>query len=396
MIEVGRPTPNHIFLVSASTYLRRNDHRCSTSTFMSSQIDYTLDANERITIPRIAFNARFTPVLRSWSGQTRPKQLIQQLESQYGENAYGHATNHLFLPIGSSLVDSKDPSSLFRSAMLRWLAILKAGFLHREISIGNLLRFKEVFTIEWPFKIDDSLAQPHDETTPAIDSLSLNDPLSDDPHDYKTQAERVQRLLRDLGVEEKAFGFMIDDDDAVKWHEFGPPRRAARSGTYEFMSDNLREALQNHSEYLHSPVDDLHSFYYVAQWAAAFHQVDGDHPSLERLRAHLAGTGRAEATNKIRALRPLRSDQELYGKFVPKCGRFLRAWHLKLGDLRGDYKEAFEPFWKPENRNSNHLQSLFFTFAYRGVADYMEVLVEWQSKASWGTVSIPIGTILLV
>ncbi|KAJ7065029.1 hypothetical protein C8F01DRAFT_1250027 [Mycena amicta] len=341
---------------------------------MSSQIDHTVDANERITILRISSNARFTPVLSSWS---RPKQLVQQ--SQHSEDdAYGHATNHLFLPIGSSLVDSKDPSSLFRSAMLGWLAILQVGLLHREISIGNLLRLKEAFTMESPFKIDASLVGP---TITAIDSPSLNDPLSDDPHDYKTQAERVQRLLRDLCVEEKAFGFMIDDDDAVKWHEFGPPRRAARSGAFGFMSDNLRKTLLKPSmQFLHSPVDDLQSFYYVAQWAATFRPVDGDRPDLEQLREELAGTGRAAATKTIQVLVPLRSDQETYGDFLPRCGGFLDAWDLKLTRLQKDYKVAFEPIREQENPNLNHLRSLFFTFAYRGVADYMELWAEWKDK----------------
>ncbi|KAJ6466978.1 hypothetical protein C8R45DRAFT_838996 [Mycena sanguinolenta] len=311
-----------------------------------------------------------------------------------------HATNHLFLPnpsekftdfhwsefgscppapeylslflhlcslIGSSLAESEDPVSLFRSVlhgMLGWLAMFQAGFLHRDVSIGNLLRLATA-----------------EEMTAALDRLSLNDPTSasEPPFDYKAQAKRVERWQRELGVGSNALGFMIDGDCAVRWHKFADPRNASRSGTYEFISRNLRLAKENPSKkYLHSPVDDLHSFYFVAQWAATFHTSDGDRdrPWLQQLRHQLAGIGRDRATFEIRALQ-LESDQEEYGDFLPKCGGFLSDWDGKLSKLERDYKGAYAAV---ANDDVGRLRSLFMTFAYRGVADYMELFAQLEGN----------------
>ena len=72
------------------------------------------------------------------------------------------------------------------------------------------------------------------------------------------------------------------------------------------MSDDLLEAAKLDIPYLQSPVDDLWSFYYVAQWAAVFNNVDfpGNTPlpvKLLHLRQLLAGTPveRDSGTRKV-------------------------------------------------------------------------------------------------
>ena len=90
-------------------------------------------------------------------------------------------------------------------------------------------------------------------------------------------------------------------------------------GTYEFMSFKLLETLEVPEPYLHSPVDDLESFYYTAQWAVAFN--DGasggkyDGTKIRRFREKITGQNRSEAKFVVQNfVRPDTADA-LYGPF---------------------------------------------------------------------------------
>jgi len=93
-------------------------------------------------------------------------------------------------------------------------------------------------------------------------------------------------------------------------------------GTYEFMSQNLVNVLWFSKSYLHSPVDDLESFYHMAQWAVAFN--DGasgkkhDGGGIREFREMISGDKRLSAVYKVRSRYPgfwERREQE-YGSFI--------------------------------------------------------------------------------
>src|SRR5258705_1183914 len=97
-------------------------------------------------------------------------------------------------------------------------------------------------------------------------------------------------------------------------------------GTYEFMSSRLVNTLRTTKPYLHSPVDDLESFYYTAQWAVAFNDgASGGRYNgieLQDFREMIAGSEREQANAMVRdELCPIPSEAE-YGSFF--------AWSLSL------------------------------------------------------------------
>jgi hypothetical protein len=110
------------------------------------------------------------------------------------------------------------------------------------------------------------------------------------------------------------------------------------------MSDDLLETAQLDMPYLQSPIDDLQSFYYVAQWAAVFNNTNfpGNAPipaKLAQLRRRIAGsqTDRSFVTRKVTNpdLNPTQ-----YGHFLVACCSILNEWDSKLRKLAAKWDAA--------------------------------------------------------
>ncbi|KAF7316189.1 hypothetical protein MIND_00137100 [Mycena indigotica] len=307
---------------------------------------------------------------------------------------------HISSLVGSSLVLCETPWLLAMSVlhgMLGWLGMFQLGFLHRDPSMGNILRLQKAAKMA-PFKLDHTLVEfnsADNGLAEMIDQLTLggkNKPIID--LNYAMHSRRITQLLGTLDVESEVLGFIIDGDNAVKWHEFGSPRNATRSGTFEFMSMALRQTLESDTDHLHSPVDDLHAQFYVTQWAAAYHR-DADAPSRPELREksryadalrQKLTRDRETATNTIAQLSSDDDrDLERYGRFLCDCAPLLARWNAKLSDLRRTYKATRIKIYKlfdedkDKDKQEKLMRLLFMTFAYCGVADFMEVLAEWGS-----------------
>jgi len=112
-------------------------------------------------------------------------------------------------------------------------------------------------------------------------------------------------------------------------------------GTYEFMSQKLVKVLWSPKSYLHSPVDDLESFYYTAQWAVAFNdgasgeKHDGD--GIREFREMISGENRFSATNEVRLEYPNFWEEEEYGAFFANSAALLHPWLRKLDILKADW-----------------------------------------------------------
>jgi hypothetical protein len=115
-------------------------------------------------------------------------------------------------------------------------------------------------------------------------------------------------------------------------------------GTDEFMSDGLLEAARLDKRYLQSPLDDLWSFYYVAQWAAVFNSTkfpDSIHvpAELAELRRLMAGSQYKRALGTRTVTDPGLDGTE-YGPFLADSCSFLREWESKLRQLAAEWKAA--------------------------------------------------------
>lgn len=154
------------------------------------------------------------------------------------------------------------------------------------------------------------------------------------------------------------------------------------------MSDEMLMAARLNTPYVQSPVDDLYSFYYVAQWAAANNNIEFADPDstpvpdhLEDLRTRLAGSPaeRAEGTKRITAIRTM--DPNTYGNFLVECRPLLRIWNQKLEQFVNDWEDEIKHLKPPPKEQYNIYYPLFRQYTDRGVRELLE-LVETQFPGS--------------
>ena len=155
-------------------------------------------------------------------------------------------------------------------------------------------------------------------------------------------------------------------------------------GTYEFMSDALLNTLDIPKDHLHSPIDDLDSFFFTMQWAAAFN--DGasgkrhDTREIQHFRDMISGRDRAKATIMVRdTLDPdRRSTLEEYGSFFTCSLSVLAPWIQKLVDLRRAWRRSIMNKVEDldDEEKEKFLRSSFLVWGYRGVAEYLELVYE--------------------
>ena len=150
-------------------------------------------------------------------------------------------------------------------------------------------------------------------------------------------------------------------------------------GTYEFMSDHLLEAMELGVDYLQSPVDDLFSFYFTMQWAAAFNKNEFTAKAiplhLDYLRQGLSGNkdSRSSATNKI--THPAKFQEDRYGQFLVSCHPFLRSWYWSIQALNDEFQECRSQLQKSKlESESDAYTALFSIFALKGVTQLAELV----------------------
>ena len=140
-------------------------------------------------------------------------------------------------------------------------------------------------------------------------------------------------------------------------------------GTYEFMSQNLVDVLWSSKSCLHSPVDDLESFYYTAQWAAAFN--DGasgkkyDGGGIREFREKISGDKRLSAFREVQTRYSgfwERKEQE-YGAFFASSAALLRPWLGKLDALISDWSRVVDQVEDLEDtKMKEHLTDNFLVY----------------------------------
>jgi len=151
------------------------------------------------------------------------------------------------------------------------------------------------------------------------------------------------------------------------------------------MSRNLVDVMWSSKSYLHSPVDDLESFYYTAQWAAAFNdgargkKHDGD--GVREFREMISGDKRLAATHRVRLEHPDTCEEEEYGAFFVNSTALLYPWLKKLDALLIDWSRLAAQAKKLKNVNmEEHLHDNFLVYGYRGVAEYFQLLHEHRAS----------------
>ena len=139
------------------------------------------------------------------------------------------------------------------------------------------------------------------------------------------------------------------------------------------MSRALAIAAKMREDYLHSPVDDLESCFWVALWSVLFNK---DHEELLStrecaMRESLARTNKSEAAYYLGSLVPPKQLSNIMQRFQST----LRAWWGKVRD-RSHVWEDEVLVNSPEGAGKEHYLPHFHHFALQGVVDVLEVMAE--------------------
>ena len=151
-------------------------------------------------------------------------------------------------------------------------------------------------------------------------------------------------------------------------------------GTDEFMSIGLLRAYPD-DDYLQSPVDDLWSFYYVAQWAAAYNgfQQDDDIPhGLKIFREKIRGSLHERDSATLHVLHSRIEDSSEYGTFLSECSTILRKWSIKLTELQLEWRKTLGNL--RQTQVEGNLYGVYYPhfreLTDKGVLDLLELIAE--------------------
>jgi len=143
--------------------------------------------------------------------------------------------------------------------------------------------------------------------------------------------------------------------------------RATKSGTPEFMS---RALLFTQGERLHSPVDDLESFFWVALWSILFNSKSREKLEAERrIGEALIANDKDTAMSQFCSLAIDKRRNEVTQRFQ----HVIKDWWLKVRDRDEDWTKSVMAN-RPEGAKGEYYLPHFHLYALQGVADFLEVL----------------------
>ncbi|PFH48032.1 hypothetical protein AMATHDRAFT_49857 [Amanita thiersii Skay4041] len=190
-----------------------------------------------------------------------------EMESEVPECEIRHRIIQVLGSEGFSLTIVNSTWKLFESithAMLGWLTMYQEGYLHRDVSIGNILRLKKPEHRE-RFHILPKFKQGASDGT--RDQLVRNVQI-----EVKKQAEQLEILIEELGITNECVAVIADGGMCIEVEECFKERGLhVRSGTQEFMSNALLKLQRATEQHDQSPVDDLESFFWVTLWTLMNH-----------------------------------------------------------------------------------------------------------------------------
>ena len=139
-------------------------------------------------------------------------------------------------------------------------------------------------------------------------------------------------------------------------------------------------AAEEEDKYLHSPVDDLESFFWVAVWSVFFNQKGGQSWEAEKgVRKALLNNDKANA-------------MDIFGRLTthPKrnvvtqcCQDVIQSWWKKVRDRDAEWQAAVI-FKAPVGAKDQYYLPHFHRFALQGVLDALGVLQEHcNGDISW-------------
>jgi len=142
-----------------------------------------------------------------------------------------------------------------------------------------------------------------------------------------------------------------------------------------------RALLGAKGDYLHSPVDDLESCFWVSVWSVFFNKDNlGNQSGQERdLKDGLINCRKSDAMDSLGLL----SHREEHSSIAQLFRPVLLEWWRKVRDQGQVWSDSVLAD-EPENADGGYYLPHFHRFALQGVVDVLEVLAKhWNGKISW-------------
>ncbi|KAJ7122880.1 hypothetical protein C8R44DRAFT_876076 [Mycena epipterygia] len=293
---------------------------------------------------------------------------------------------------GHSLLDAKSSYELCMAlvdALLGWLSLYQSGFMHCDIGIANVLLTEggstskpfnivgDILTAVWSPVEDPSLS-----ATPAssnsIKIQASRQPASESP--IHQLAAEIKVLVEKLQVERKCTAFVTGGDLAINWRTYFSNQHdlETRSGTVHFISFSLQRAMETNCDYIHSPLDDLESFFWLAFWAVIFNKQNKtrsvDEVHWQQFLKRGGYGAKAAAANLLRD--PDVSDpnySSISNEFIP----LLQSLYKIQDDLRASWRaEMRKAKTIPETQLTKFYLYHFHLYALLGVRDILFVVAK--------------------
>ncbi|KAJ3873037.1 hypothetical protein F5051DRAFT_478640 [Lentinula edodes] len=266
-------------------------------------------------------------------------------------------------------------------SMLGWLDLYQHGFLHRDISIGNLLKLKSAATF---LQKDFSALPVGNLILPSLtrDTGSLNSfpkllaAIKNDKH-RRSIADIACKIHEHAEVLTSGAGckaiWTDGDMGADMARYFESAHDGTVSGTPQFMSKGLlNEEPENE---IQSPADDIESFLWVGLWSTLRNTKfpNGAKKEIRWSQSITKGrTSRETTANDIQESLGtiMKGVPEPYSNMFCTMAPILSEWYDAIRQLRKDWILD----WSETNLDdSKDVNLLFHSFAYRGVLDFIEI-----------------------
>ncbi|KIY61586.1 hypothetical protein CYLTODRAFT_213369 [Cylindrobasidium torrendii FP15055 ss-10] len=264
--------------------------------------------------------------------------------------------------------------------------------MHRDISVGGLLRLVN-------FEVEDRM--------PFSAMMSPIAPRRTSKHTAQTamegfrtrrsiaagNAERERLVVDGKSVLESAFDtqtgipnyayrtMWTDADMVVNMSEQGPPENNYL-GTQEFQSWEMRDAVERKKPYAHSPLDDLHSFFWETLWAIMNNKnrvPDNDREAIWRRKL---GGDRSERASVIEEYYYTYMEEEAsnHSPMLVKMQSFMAAWKVKTHVLLREGHAKAAKLSQNAETTGHDILDMYKRLTFRGVTDYFELVFEHKES----------------